>query len=636
MGSETIVSSSPYTNKSFLYELEEFNYYEIQSKATTVGSDKIYWIAAKGITDEKIDIPQTITDDTISKTAWLEGDIFTQNYYDNFTAIIFFNFPNGMWGTRRWRLDTPDGAETGTDGTGTVSLGIQIQYKKWDLDDNLITDWTNINQFISTLENTTESFQDYAEFDLSGQGKYQFRFQRINPYPPSYTRAYRDEDIKIDVNVTVNNTIDSWFSDVEQIGVTGDRRIRYWFNESTTDFADFSALNIKSTVGATNPYPNYTLIESKLIADSQLGSASNLKLNVVFQRKLSQWNPSTGWSIPMLTNSIVWAALDALKNDKYGASIPDEKLDLQAFYDLEQIYQARGDEFCFTFDRAQSFWEALRLICRVGRAEPINENNIYTIIRDHLQTTSSLLLTSRRQLGKNPFTISQVLQHKVDGVTLSYLDNQTFKEKSISVTPTGEKPNKPAMLMLSGCPTESQARKEALYIARDNAYRRLNLVIETELLGYIPSFGDLITVQLNLPKWGITGDITGYDEQYKAIKVSEPLVFEENVEQYITILTAQGSPSAEIPVEKGPDEKSFIPKTGYDNISYEPQSEIVAINKSPHSWTMYFGGEKERTIFHFGKLEQITNYYKVKKIRPRSEFEVSLYLVKEDNRVHDD
>ena len=60
----------------------------------------------------------------------------------------------------------------------------------------------------------------------------------------------------------------------------------------------------------------------------------------------------------MLTNSIVWAALDALKNDKYGASIPDEKLDLQAFYDLEQIYQARGDEFCFTFDRAQSFWEA--------------------------------------------------------------------------------------------------------------------------------------------------------------------------------------------------------------------------------------------------------------------------------------
>ena len=76
--------------------------------------------------------------------------------------------------------------------------------------------------------------------------------------------------------------------------------------------------------------------------------------------------------------------------------------------------------------------------------------------------------------------------------------------------------------------------------------------------------------RLNLPKWGITGDITGYNERYKAIKVSEPLVFEENVEQYITILTAQGSPSAEIPVEKGPDEYSFIPKTGYDNISYEP------------------------------------------------------------------
>ena len=545
LGNEAIVSASPYTNKSLLYDLIEFTYYEIQCKATTVGDDKLYWIAAKGITDEKINIPQTITDEAVSKTAWLEGDIFTQDYYDNFKAIIFFNFPNGIWGTRRWRLDAPDGAETGTDGTGAVSLAIQIQYKKWDLDDNLITDWTDINQFFYLLGNRTESIQQYTEFDLEGQGKYQFRFQRINPYPPSYTRAYHDGNNNNIVNVTVNNTIDSWFSDVEQIYVDGDYRIRYWFNESTTDFADFSNLDIKSTVNATNPYPNYTLIESKLIADSQLGSASNLKLNVVFQRKLSQWNPSTGWSIPMLTNSIVWAALDALKNDKYGASIPDEKLDLQAFYDLEQIYQARGDEFCFTFDRAQSFWEALRLICRVGRAEPINENNIYTIIRDHLQTTSSLLLTSRRQLGKNPFTISQVLQHKVDGVTLSFLENQTFKEKSISVTPTGEKPNKPAMLMLSGCPTESQARREALYIARDNAYRRLNLVIETELLGYIPSFGDFITVQLNDPKSGITGDIAGYDERNKAIKVSEPPVFGINdfsSGPFSTGISADGDP----------------------------------------------------------------------------------------------
>ena len=222
MPKELIVSASPYTNKSFLYELKDFAYYEIQCKATTVGDDKLYWIAAKGITDEKINIPQTITDEAVSKTAWLEGDIFTQDYYDNFKAIIFFNFPNGIWGTRRWRLDAPDGEETGTDGIGAVSLAIQIQYKKWDLDDNLITDWTDINQFFYFLENRTESIQQYTEFDLEGQGKYQFRFQRINPYPPSYTRAYHDRNNNNIVNVTVNNTIDSWFSDVEQIYVDGD------------------------------------------------------------------------------------------------------------------------------------------------------------------------------------------------------------------------------------------------------------------------------------------------------------------------------------------------------------------------------------------------------------------------------
>ena len=57
---------------------------------------------------------------------------------------------------------------------------------------------------------------------MEGQGKYQFRFQRINPYPPSYTR-HHDLDVNnnIAVNATVNNTIDSWFSAVEQIYVDG-------------------------------------------------------------------------------------------------------------------------------------------------------------------------------------------------------------------------------------------------------------------------------------------------------------------------------------------------------------------------------------------------------------------------------
>ena len=51
---------------------------------------------------------------------------------------------------------------------------------------------------------------------------------------------------------------------------------------------------------------------------------------------------------------------------------------------------------------------------------------------------------------------------------------------------------------------------------------------------------------------------------------------------------------------------------------------------------LYYGTQEERTHFTFGLSDKFTEYAVVKSIRPIGDLKVTLNLISEDNRVHDD
>lgn len=71
--------------------------------------------------------------------------------------------------------------------------------------------------------------------------------------------------------------------------------------------------------------------------------------------------------------------------------------------------------------------------------------------------------------------------------------------------------------------TTTYARK---YIAAANRYRRRFITFATEMEGLIPTYGDLIAITHDMPSWGISGEIVGFDSASETMTASVPLPWE--------------------------------------------------------------------------------------------------------------
>jgi len=99
----------------------------------------------------------------------------------------------------------------------------------------------------------------------------------------------------------------------------------------------------------------------------------------------------------------------------------------------------------------------------------------------------------------------------------------------------------PAKLRLFGCTTEAHAVREGLYLAAANRYRRRIITLRTELEGLIPTYGDLIAIAHDMPSWGTSGEIVGFDIASRAMTSSVPLPWEEGAEHYLAFQQPDGS-----------------------------------------------------------------------------------------------
>ena len=106
----------------------------------------------------------------------------------------------------------------------------------------------------------------------------------------------------------------------------------------------------KGYIISEKDYGNVTLLAIIMKATDNLSQRSSRLVNCIVTRKLKTWSPLSGWSPSVEpTRSIAWALADILKAS-YGANLKDNAIDLQALYDLDRVWNARGDIcdiFCF-------------------------------------------------------------------------------------------------------------------------------------------------------------------------------------------------------------------------------------------------------------------------------------------------
>ena len=368
-----------------------------------------------------------------------------------------------------------------------------------------------------------------------------------------------------------------------------------------------------TTSGTATIQPNFgdvTLMAMRMRASSNLSAQSSRAVNVICTRKLPIWNGTT-WSANTATTSIAWALAYACK----AIGMTDTQIDLAALLTLDATWTARGDSFNARFDSFLSFWEAVTKMAGAGRAKPYMQAGVMRFMRDQAQTVP-VALFSMRNIVKGSFTVDYLMPtfDTADAVNVGYFDAVSWAPARVQAKVTGSTVQKPVKVDIFGVTSRDQAYREGMYLAATNRYRRKSIKFSTEMEGFIPSFGDLIAIQHDMPAWGQGGEVTAWDSATRTLTMSEPPVYGTGT-HYIGLRKRDGSVDGPYAITAG------------------LQANQVILASAP-SFTPYTGMGEERTHYAFGWADTWRQLARVLAVKPQGLYQVAIECVNEDPNVH--
>ena len=370
---------------------------------------------------------------------------------------------------------------------------------------------------------------------------------------------------------------------------------------------------LRAYLRGSNSFAGVTLLAMRMRASNNLSNLSSRKINVICTRKVPTWTGSA-WTANTATRSIAWAAADVLRNAN-GAALDDTRIDLAQLQALDAVWTARGDTFNGRFDRGITLWEALQSILGAGRARPYMQGGIVRFARDQAATLP-VALFSARNMVRGSLQITQTMPgtQTADCVTATYFDETQWAPLRITEGVAGSAKLKPAKVDLFGITDRLQARREAIYQAAANRYRRRFVRFSTEMEGFLPSFGDLIAIAHDVPAWGQVFEVTATDGTGTVLTLDAAPTWGSGT-HYVGLRNRDGSLDGPIVVVAGAAANQITLATAPDRVPY-------------------VGGSEERTHLVFGPGETWRQRARVISCRPRDGEHVDIEAVCEDDNVH--
>ncbi len=353
-------------------------------------------------------------------------------------------------------------------------------------------------------------------------------------------------------------------------------------------------------------YGDVTLLAMVIRATNNLNSQTAKKINVIATRKLPVWNGAS-WSAPQVTRNPAWALADVIRNTTYGRGLADNRLNLDTLLTLSATWDARGDTFDGVFDTAATVWDVLTQIASVGNATPVYYAGVIDFVRDEKRTIRTAMFAPSNII-QNSLQIEYAFQSydTPDHVVVQYTDDTTFQPAEVPCVLAGGTQLKPARLQLFGCTNRAQAWRWGMRQAAANRDRRRNITLTTEMEGYIPRYGDLVSVSHDVPAWGLSGVVLNYTAG--VITTSEPLDWTAGKTHYMAFRRRDGSGDGPYVVTAG-------------------QDEFTAIVAGSPALYISDGISEEPTQYQFGPGERHGLDCQVLSVSPKDDGQVELALV---------
>lgn len=337
-------------------------------------------------------------------------------------------------------------------------------------------------------------------------------------------------------------------------------------------------------------YGNVTLIAMKAKATNNLNDNSQNRFNVEGTRMLHVYTEEDGWSeeeVP--TRSLVFAFIDAFRAE-YGGNLEDHLFDYEALLALDAVYDGRGEYFDGVFDQRSSCWEVARKIALVGRAVPMLNGSLITMVRDVPKTIPTAMFNQENIVkGSWKYDLKLAGIGNYNGLKVGYIDPVTNKTEWVLCTVGGESGSNPRELDLScGIRSRQHAYNIGMYIRARERYQNQNIVLRTGLEGHLPSYGDLIAISYDPARWGqaglvrgATGDpLSGETPTERILHLNEPVNFDEGGTYKIALRKNDGSVLGPMTVIAGADEyhvKVTVTASTWEDFIFDGSVEYLSL-----------------------------------------------------------
>lgn len=333
---------------------------------------------------------------------------------------------------------------------------------------------------------------------------------RAKPYSRSVTAEYREIDAAGDpvgtwqdlftVDHTASSRTPLRKTEVRDVAA-GRYEVRFGASGADETDNDGNILNRVAWAGLRGYLHDFetpdgvTLIATKIRATEHLSSQSSGRYMFTGTRCLPTFTPDLVWTEPLPTRNPAWAAADLLRNSNYGLGLTDDEYDLAWLSIYAALFEGREDRFDALFDRAWQAGQALDAILRAGRSYHVRLGSLIGFVRDEPKAVRRAAFTPdtvvRGSIRRQDIWFSE---ESPDHLEVTYLDGETWRERSVMTAIGSIGSDKPQQLAMFGMTDHDHVWREGIFQTAENAYRRSFRTFQVEREGRMVVRGDPVVL----------------------------------------------------------------------------------------------------------------------------------------------
>lgn len=369
-------------------------------------------------------------------------------------------------------------------------------------------------------------------------------------------------------------------------------------------------------------YGDVTLLAVKARATSNLNDNSANRVNVIATRELPDYDDGANtlaavgdYGNRTATRNPIWAAVNILRAE-WGAGLTDEFLDLEflgdeaAIADTDQVY------FDHVFDSRMTVWDAIKACLFPFKATPILKGSLWTVVRDKPSTSPTFFLNPENTIA-GTFKLNRKLYtiREHDGLVIEYLDDTTWKLETVECLLPGDAGSNPKAIKLPGVTNRAKVYDLGMYLWTRESKERQQIVVQTGLEGYIPTFNDLGRFGSDVTRWATNGYVMAIDGD--DVTLSEDVTFEVGESYQIALRNKHGEP------------------TGPHAVTAGTEANQVVCPGLP-SGEFFFDEQNEPPYFMFGKVDEVGKIGRVLTVKPVGDGSVEITAIVDDQSRFDE